>query len=89
MFSPDELARAAKLKRNTTILEQTAPASAGGVSASVIGGNVRLTAWIPEQEISIELTAREVFDLRYFLNAVVDAVMTGSEFPASFIGCRR
>ena len=41
------------------------------------------------REITIELTAREVFDLRHFLNAVVDSVMEGSEFPVSFIGCRR
>ncbi|MFZ4539139.1 hypothetical protein [Propionivibrio sp.] len=89
MFTPAELARVATLKRNTTILQQTAPASAGGLSAAVISGKVQLTTWIPEQEITIALTVQEVFALRCFLNMVVDAVINGTDYPDAMIGRRQ
>lgn len=89
MFSGTDLVRLATLKRNTTILEQTAPSSAGGLSAAVITDQVHLTTWVPEQEITIVLTVEEVFELRRFLNAVVDAALQGAEYPHAFIGSRK
>ncbi|MFZ4539729.1 hypothetical protein [Propionivibrio sp.] len=89
MFTPSERARFATFKRNTTILEQTAPASAGGLSVAVISGKVRLTTWIPEQEITIALTIREMFALRCFFNMVVDAVINGTDYPDAMIGRRQ
>lgn len=89
MFTTSDLARLATLKRNTTIIEQTAPAAAGGFCASVIDHNVQLSTWTKEQEIVIVLTPSEVFELRNFLNAVVDATMTGAAYPDACLGSRK
>ncbi len=89
MFTQEELTRARTLERNVTILEQSAPAAAGGLSASVINGKVQVTAWIPEQEITVFLSLRELHALRYFLNATVEAAMNGTDYPAAFIGDRK
>lgn len=89
MFTASDLARLANLKRNTTIIEQAAPADAGGFCAAVIDRNVQLSTWTKEQEIVIVLTAREVFELRNFLNAVVDATMTGTAYPDACLGGRK
>jgi hypothetical protein len=88
MFTQEELTRARTLERNVTILEQSAPAAAGGLSASVINGKVQVTAWIPEQEITVVLSLRELHALRYFLNATVEAALNGTDYPAAFIGDR-
>ena len=89
MFTDKELARARTLTRNTTILESSAPAAAGGLSAAVINGKVQVTIWIPEQEITVVLSLRELFDLRDFLNNVVDAGLNGTAYPDAFIGERK
>lgn len=89
MLTPDDLARLATLKRNTTILESTAPASAGGVSVAMIGDAVRLSTWTSDYEIDIDLTVQEVFALRDFLNAVVDAALNGTDYPAACLGSRK
>ena len=36
MFTATDLARLAKLKRNTTIIEPSAPAEAGGFCAAIV-----------------------------------------------------
>ena len=89
MFTEKDLERARTLTRNVTILESSAPAVAGGLSAAVIDGQVQVTAWISEQEITVVLSVRELFDLRGFLNNVVDANMNGTDSPAAFIVNRK
>lgn len=89
MFTDKELARARTLTRPVTILESSAPAAAGGLSAAVENGKVQITAWIPEQEITVVLSLRELFALRHFLNATIEAGLDGSDYPAAFIGDRK
>lgn len=89
MFTAADLARLATLKRNTTIIEQTAPADAGGFTAAVIDHKVQLSTWTKEQEIVIVLTIQEVFALRNFLNAIVDCAMTGAAYPDACLGGRK
>lgn len=89
MFTDKDLIRARSLTRPVTILESSAPPAAGGLSASVENGKVQITTWIPEQEITVVLSVRELFDLRHFLNAVIDAGLNGTEYPDAFIGDRK
>ena len=88
MITASDLERLANLKRNTTIIEQTAPADAGGLCAAVIDGKVQLSTWTKEEEIVIVLTNKELFDLRNFFNAVFDSAMNGAACPDACLGGR-
>ena len=81
MFTATDLARLAKLKRNTTIIEPSAPAEAGGFCAAIVDDKVELSTWTKEQEIVIVLTMSDVFSLRNFLNALVDARTSNTPYP--------
>lgn len=72
-------------RKRTTIIEPTAPFAAGGLCAAVINGRLRISAWADDREIAIELTASEIFQLRHFLNLVIDASMTGASMPPAFL----
>lgn len=52
-------------------------------------GKVILTAWCQAHEIDIALNTRELVDLRGFLNDVFTAALSGTEYPAAFIGTRK
>lgn len=89
MLAKENINQSQVIKRNVTLLGNAAPAAAGGLSAAVVDGQMRVTVWIPEQEISVVLSARELSELKYFLNTFFAALIDGTDYPKTFFGDRR